>query len=341
MKRKPIYVLGSLFVLSGLLLAACGAATPEPTAVPEPTAAPEPTEVPVEEEEMEPMEEEVMAPTIVELAASDESFSTLVAAVEAAGLVDTLASEGPFTVFAPTDAAFEAALAALGLSAEELLADSETLTEILLYHVVPGSLRAADVLEQNILSTAQGSLALAYAGEEGAFINEAAISMTDLEASNGVVHVIDAVILPPSYSSEAEASIVEIAVEDERFSILVSALTEAGLVETLQGDGPFTVFAPTDDAFAAALEALGISAEELLADKEALTEILLYHVTLGARDAAAVTSVEQLPMLNGAQAQISLRDGGAYIDDAQIIITDIEASNGIIHVIDAVILPPQ
>jgi uncharacterized surface protein with fasciclin (FAS1) repeats len=191
-----------------------------------------------------------------------------------------------------------------------------------------------------LLATAEGSFALAYAAEEGAFINEAQIVTTDIEASNGVIHVIDVVILPPSYSSEASESIVDIAVADGRFGTLVTAVTEAGLAETLANEGPFTVFAPTDDAFEAAFEALGITAEELLADTETLTDILLYHVTLDGRNAEYVTGQEFLPMLNGDVAPIELRDGGAYIAGSQIVLTDIEASNGIIHVIDAVMLPP-
>ncbi len=263
------------------------------------------------------------------------------AAVEAAELAETLSGDGPFTVFAPTDEAFQAALEGLGMSAEELLADTELLIQVLTYHVVPGKLMAADVLEANLLETVEGSYALAYLGEEGAYINEAQIVATDIEASNGVVHVIDAVILPPSYDSTVEASIVDIAASDETFSTLVAAVTEAGLAETLAERGPFTVFAPTDEAFAAALESLGITAEELLADEEALSEILLYHVALGALDAEAVTGRSSLPMLSGDVASIEIREGGAFIDDAQIVSTDIEASNGIIHVIDAVLLPPQ
>jgi uncharacterized surface protein with fasciclin (FAS1) repeats len=335
----------SLLLLAALTLAACGGAAVEPAATE--VSQPEATEVPAEPTESSEMEEaesdemEEAEPTVVDIAVSNEDFSTLVAAVQAAGLVDTLSGEGPFTVFAPTNAAFEAALADLGLTAEELLADTDLLTQVLTYHVVAGDLMAADVLEQNLLETVEGSFALAYAGDGGAFINQAEIISADIEASNGVVHVIDSVILPPSYQSEAESSIVDVAVADEQFSTLVAAVTEAGLAETLAERGPFTVFAPTNAAFEAAFEALGISAEDLLADQELLTEILLYHVTLGALDAEAVTGRSSLPMLNGDVASIEIRDGNAYIDDAQIVATDVEASNGIVHVIDAVILPPQ
>ena len=346
MNTKKSLVFVSLLVAASVALVACGGAGDAEPAVEAPAVEEEAVEEPVAEEEPmaeeeameeETMEEEMMS--IVEIAASNEDFSTLVAAVEAAGLAETLAGEEEFTVFAPTDEAFAAALEALGISAEELLA-SESLSSILLYHVVPGKLLAEDVLSENLLVTAEGNFALAYAGEEGAFINDAQIVATDIEASNGVIHVIDAVILPPSYESAAEQSIVDIAVADGRFGTLVTAVTEAGLAETLAGEGPFTVFAPTDEAFAAAFEGLGISAEELLADKELLTDILLYHVALDGQKAEMVTGRESLPMLNGDLAGIELRDGGAFIAGSQIVVTDIEASNGVIHVIDAVMVPP-
>ncbi|MFP3855072.1 MAG: fasciclin domain-containing protein, partial [Anaerolineales bacterium] len=261
MKKGTKFSLFSLLLIAGLVLAACGgsATVPAATEATEPEATEVPAETSVEPTAEPEMAEEEAEPTVVDIAASNEDFSTLVAAVEAAGLAETLSSEGPFTVFAPTNAAFEAALADLGLTAEELLADTELLTQVLTYHVVPGDLMAADVLEQNLLETVEGSFALAYSTEEGAFINQASIVQADIEASNGVVHVIDSVILPPSYQSEASASIVEVASSDEQFSTLVTAVSEAGLAETLAERGPFTVFAPTNEAFNAALEALGIT----------------------------------------------------------------------------------
>jgi len=135
---------------------------------------------------------------IVDTAVEAGQFTTLVAAVQAAGLVDVLKGEGPFTVFAPTDEAFAAALEALGLTAEELLADTETLTSILLYHVVPGKVMAADVIGLTSATTAQGS-DIAITVENGMVkINDATVLITDIEASNGVIHVIDSVILPPA-----------------------------------------------------------------------------------------------------------------------------------------------
>jgi uncharacterized surface protein with fasciclin (FAS1) repeats len=268
---------------------------------------------------------------IVDIASNNEDFETLTAALGAAGLVETLQGEGPFTVFAPTDAAFEA----LGQETiDALLAEPEgDLTQILLYHVVPGRLRAEDVVQSTALDTAQGAKAFLTADEDGTLrIAGAAITVTDIEAKNGVIHVIDMVITPPT------DSIVDIAVNDDRFETLVAALTAADLVETLQGEGPFTVFAPTDDAFAA----LGQETiDALLMQPDVLGNILLYHVTEGRLASDEVLAQESLPMVSGDAAPLSVdEDGTPRIDGAAIIITDIQASNGMIHVIDAVIQPP-
>ncbi len=138
-------------------------------------------------------------PNIVEVAANNPDFSTLVAAVQAAGLVETLAGEGPFTVFAPTNAAFEAALAELGITAEELLA-SDNLADILTYHVVAGEVLAADVVELDgqSVETVNGQSVAITVDDGGVFVNGIAVSATDIPASNGVIHVIDGVLLPES-----------------------------------------------------------------------------------------------------------------------------------------------
>lgn len=200
---------------------------------------------------------------------------------------------------------------------------------------------AEDVLSQNLLFTLNGAPALAYASDDGAFIQGAKISATDIEASNGVIHVIDAVILPPAFETDATSNIVEVAVANGNFTILALALETAGLVDAVSNNGPFTVFAPTDAAFEAALNQLGITAEDLLADKEALTNILLYHVAVGALDSGAVLGSEAIWMANGDPAVVdadALSIAGVGINTDLI---DIEASNGIIHVIDFVMLPPD
>jgi transforming growth factor-beta-induced protein len=137
--------------------------------------------------------------TIVDVAASTDGFSTLVAAVEAAGLVETLSGEGPFTVFAPTDDAFAAALDALGLTADELLADTDTLTAILTYHVVPGEVPSSDVvtLDGQSVETVNGASVDITVDGDTVMVNDATVTAVDVEASNGVIHVIDTVLLPP------------------------------------------------------------------------------------------------------------------------------------------------
>ncbi len=320
-----------LLVVASLVMAACAPAatpTPEPpapTAMPEPAATPEP----------EPMD-------IVDTAIADGRFTTLVAAVQAAELVDTLKGEGPFTVFAPTDDAF-AALPAGAL--DELLKpeNKQQLTDILLYHVVSGKVMAADASNLTSAPTVLGKDIAVKADMGNVYINEAKVVIADIETSNGVIHVIDAVLLPPSDDAamEEKKTIVDVAVADGRFNTLVAAVTAAGLAETLSGEGPFTVFAPTDDAFAA-LPAGTIDSLLKPENKQQLTDILLYHVVSGKVMAADVVGLTGAPTVLGKDVAIAVKDGKVFLNDAvQVIITDVEASNGVIHVIDAVLLPPQ
>lgn len=343
-------------------------------------------------------------PDIVDIAVENGSFTTLVAAVEAAGLVDALKGEGPFTVFAPTDDAFAALPEG---TVDALLADIPALTDILLYHVVPGQVMAADVVELSSATTLNGLDISIMVRDGSVYLNDSVqVVMTDIEASNGVIHVIDAVLLPPfsvtneranalnfrsgpgldsaiigrfASGARAEAlarneagdwvqinnegeigwvfaplttpsgdlmslpvapgNIVEIAAADGRFSTLIAAAQAAGLAEALTEEGPLTVFAPTDDAFAALPEG---TVEALLADIPTLTDILLYHVVPGQVMAADVVNLSSATTLQGLDIAISVRDGNVYLNETvQVIITDIQASNGVIHVIDAVLLPPS
>jgi transforming growth factor-beta-induced protein len=329
---KRFTTLVSLMLVAVVALAACA-----PAPAPEP--APEPA--PVEETQPEPQPEpEPETPgTIVDIAISDERFSTLVTAVVTAELAETLSSEGPFTVFAPTNDAF-AALPEGTVESLLLPENKQLLTDILLYHVVPGKVMAADVVELTSATTALGADISIKVEMGNVFINDAQVIITDIEASNGVIHVIDAVILPPSEEeAEAPGTIVDIAVADERFSTLVTAVVTAELVETLSSEGPFTVFAPTNDAFAALPEG---TVEELLKpeNRETLTNILLYHVVSGKVMAADVVGLESATTVLGQDFTITVRDGKVFLNDTiEVIITDIEASNGVIHVIDAVLLP--
>jgi transforming growth factor-beta-induced protein len=325
MKRNSLFL--GLLVAVSMVLAACAPAatpTPEPTAMPEPTATAAPE-----------------LADIVDTAVADGRFTTLAAALEAAGLVETLKGEGPFTVFAPTDDAF-AALPAGTL--DELLKpeNKQQLVDILTYHVVPGKVMAADVAGLTSATTVLGKDVTIKVDMGNVYINDAKVILTDIETSNGVIHVIDSVLLPPTEEAAAESNtIVDVAVADGRFTTLVAAVEAAGLVETLSGEGPFTVFAPTDDAFAA-LPAGTLDSLLLPENKQQLTDILLYHVVSGKVMAADVVNLTSAPTVLGKDITITVKDGKVFLNDTvQVIITDVEASNGVIHVIDAVLLPPQ
>ena len=268
---------------------------------------------------------------IVDVAITDGRFTTLVAALIEADLVDTLRSDGPFTVFAPTDAAFEVLLADLGITAADLLA-SPDLADILLYHVTSGALLVDDVLALDSIPTVNG---IAINQDGGVLDGYSNVIITDVLATNGVIHVIDAVLQPKD--------IVDVAITDGRFTTLVAALIQEELVDTLRGDGPFTVFAPTDDGFAAALAVLNLTAAELLALPN-LTDILTYHVVAGAAlDAATViaTAPGSVTTFEGSDITYAVVGGGVVLNGTvNVVITDILATNGIIHAIDFVLLPP-
>lgn len=288
----------------------------------------------------------VVIPDIVERAQADERFETLVAAVIEAQLVDTLKSEGPFTVFAPTDDAFQAFLTDNNLTAADLLADPD-LASILTYHVLPQEVSSSNALSvaasaANTVTTVNGeTLALVTAGDD-LYINGAKVVVTDVTAENGVIHAIDKVLLPPAAS--ATLDIVATAQADDRFETLVSAVTQANLVTTLQGTGPFTVFAPTDDAFAAYLAANELTEEQLLAS-DALTDILTYHVVAGkviadAAVAKAGSTTDTVNTVNGSPVALSLSGEALKVNTSEVVVADVMTTNGVIHAIDKVLVPP-
>ena len=273
--------------------------------------------------------------TVVDIIVESELHTILEAAVIAADLAATLSGEGPFTVFAPTDAAFEALMAAFGVTAEELLEYPE-LTNVLLYHVVAGQALAADLSDGQEITTLLDADVVVSITEDGVFINQAQVIVADVTAGNGVVHVIDAVLLPPTPPSN---TVVDIIVNSDDHTLLEAAVIEAGLVEALSGEGPFTVFAPNDAAVVALTEALGITAEELLALPN-LGEILQYHVVGASAYAADLSDGQMITTLLGEDVTVSITDEGVMINNAMVIVADIAADNGVVHVIDAVLLPP-
>lgn len=278
--------------------------------------------------------------SIVEVAREAGSFTTLVAALEATGLDQTLSADSStFTVFAPTDDAF-AKLGADTINA--LLADTETLSNILTYHVVAGSVNAEAAIGSAGTTVAMvngDAVGLSLSGNS-LLVNTSTVTATDVMASNGIIHVIDAVLLPPAAMGEPTMNIVETAVAAGSFGTLVTALQAAGLDSVLADPNTkFTVFAPTDEAFAK-LGADAITA--LLADSAGLTDVLLQHVVSG----ASVNSVAAYT-LNGKQAEtaggklvfisVDTENDTLQVGGATVVTKDIYTTNGVIHVIDTVI----
>ncbi|MBK9125282.1 MAG: fasciclin domain-containing protein [Chloroflexi bacterium] len=322
-------------------------------------------------------------PTIADIVvASTEAetpeFTVLLAAVAAAdpAFLETLSNpDAGVTVFAPTDAAFGALLEALDMSAEDVLGNADLLNSVLAYHVVPGVFNAEAVVAADgaILGTFLAHQGLLVSvTDDGAFVNEATIVATDIAASNGIVHVIDAVLVPNmddmmgddmgEMMEEPTASIAETVVaassaEAPEFTVLLAAVLAAdpSILDTLINGGPYTVFAPTDAAFGALLEALGATAEEVLANTDLLNTVLAYHVVPGTfvagdivataeamgGDAETMTSGFSIAtLLPGGLLEIGVNGGAVTINETvNVIATDVYATNGVIHVIDAVLVP--
>jgi uncharacterized surface protein with fasciclin (FAS1) repeats len=279
----------------------------------------------------------VIAPpsnTVVDIIVNSEDHTLLEAAVGAAGLVDALNGDGPFTVFAPTDAAIVALTEVLEITAEELLA-LPNLGDILQYHVVAASAFSTDLSDGQMIGTLQGSDVTVTMNMDGVFINEAMVTVADIAADNGVVHVIDAVLLPPAPVSN---TVVDIIVNSEDHTVLEAAVLAADLAGALSAEGPFTVFAPTDAAFTALMEALEVSAEELLAF-EGLTDVLLYHVVGAQALAADLSDGQEITTLLDQDVTITINGMGVFVNQAMVTVADIVADNGVVHVIDAVLLP--
>jgi transforming growth factor-beta-induced protein len=262
------------------------------------------------------------AKTIVDVAVADGRFTTLAKALTDTGLLATVQGPGPFTVFAPTDAAFaklpSGTLASL---------TNDQLKVILTYHVVAGQVLSSALKAGPVTTVADLSAFVSITGST-VKVNNATVTTADVEASNGVIHVIDTVLLPPN--------IVEAATYAGSFSTLVSAVGTAGLAGALSApNANLTVFAPTDAAFAAlpAGTVAGLSMSQL-------ADVLKYHVVPSKVLSTALVAGPVSTLLTGKQVTISLT-GGPKVNDANIIITDVKTTNGVIHAIDKVLLPPS
>ena len=273
---------------------------------------------------------------VVEVITGSDNHNTLAAAVSAAGLVQTLQGSGPFTVFAPTDAAF-AALP--GGTVESLLDDPEgELTDILLYHVLGNKVMSGSLSNGMNVSTLFGEDLAITITNGNVFINGAQVTVADIETQNGVVHVIDAVLLPGG--EETPATIVEIASSENDFMTLVAALgIFPELVAALDGEGDFTVFAPTNEAFAALLDAIG-QTELNDIPESVVRDILEYHVITTAVFSGDLTSGD-VPTFGGESISVDISDGVVLNGSVNVSRADIEASNGVVHVIDGVLVPPS
>lgn len=298
---------------------------------------------------------------IVETAAAAGNFTTLLAAAEAADLVEALKGAGPITVFAPTDAAFaklpEGTVAAL-------LKDKDALTAILTYHVVPGAVTAEQVVKLTSAATLNGTDLTISVVDGKVMIDNAMVTVTDIKATNGIIHVIDAVMIPAAAGSARSgiegvtASLgsgwVANAIRTGQLNwltrylslytvsrlaglpTLTTAVQAAGLQKTLMFNGPFTLFGPTEQAFAALPAG---TVEALLKDPTTLSNILLYHVTPGVVKAADVVKLTEATMANNGKVSIAVVNGGVKINNANVLFVDIRARNGVLHIIDGVLLP--
>jgi transforming growth factor-beta-induced protein len=265
----------------------------------------------------------LLPPTVADLAVANSSFTTLVSALSGAGLVPALSDPaGTFTVFAPTNDAFA-----------QLTSVPEDLKPILLYHVLGSTVYASQVATgyaKTLSAYMTNPMDIYINTASGVKINNSAtVVLADVVGTNGVIHVIDKVLLPPT--------VVGIALNNSAFTTLVSAVVKAGLAETLSGAGPFTVFAPTNDAFSALFTALGVSGVDALT-AEQLTPILLYHVVAGNNVSSGLMN-GNITTLQGTNISVNVGKGVVLNGNTNVIIADVQGSNGVVHAIDKVLIP--
>mmetsp|Transcript_9087 Transcript_9087/g.18002 ORF Transcript_9087/g.18002 Transcript_9087/m.18002 type:complete len:405 (-) Transcript_9087:302-1516(-) len=287
------------------------------------------------------------AQSIYEFASGNDSFTTLTAAVDAAGLDATLTGDGTFTIFAPTNDAFDALPAG---TVDKLLQPEwiHHLTDVLLYHGLGSVVMSTDLTDGLSAETLNGesitinldpAVITTVSNTTSNILVDA--GLVDIAADNGVIHAVDGVLIPTS----AGFDIVDIAGEIPEFSTLAAAITAADLNGVLSGEGPFTVFAPTDDAFAA-LPNGTLDSLLLPENKDELARILSYHVVQGNVHSSTITADVDVTTLSGHDVSASIpseADGTFRLNNgaANVIFPDFLASNGIIHVIDAVLIPPE
>ena len=308
--------------------------------------------------------ETVTLPNIPATAVSTGEHTSLVAALAHANLVGVLSGDGPYTVFAPTDSAFEEI--GLNLSDYDTDEENETLAKILSYHVAVGSVMSSELEDgMEINSLIQEPITVNIYGQGAVVLNgESSVTTADVETSNGIIHIIDKVLIPPSMSPDtpsegeicynmdthtvdltkteetcedmwvAAVDIPTTAAATTIHTSLVAAIAKANLTETLKGEGPFTVFAPSDAAFTEA----GISLDDL--DADTLANILTYHVVSGKVMSTNLSNGMMATALNGGTLVFSISEGNVSVNGANVILANVPVSNGVIHVIDKVMIPP-
>ncbi|MBK8346231.1 MAG: fasciclin domain-containing protein [Saprospiraceae bacterium] len=265
--------------------------------------------------------------TIVDVVRSSPAHTVLESLLDLSEFSDPLEGYGPFTLFAPTDAAINA------LSKEvvdELLSNVSLLEDVLAYHLVGGKALSSDLSDGQSISTLLFKDVKVTVNNTGVFINNAKVIVADIETDNGVVHVIDAVLLP-------KTTVVDIINNSPDHFILSSVLELTGLDEVLNGEGPFTVFAPTDEAFEALPENVLTA---IATDENLLTAVLTYHALGEKVLSSGLSNGQEITTVNGAKVKVTINGDGVFINDAKVTVADIIVDNGVVHVINAVLLPP-
>ena len=262
---------------------------------------------------------------IIDVATTLPGFETLAGLVTQADLIDTLKSEGPFTVFAPADPAFEALPPAI---VDAVAGDPTILSTVLTYHVIAGKYNLDQLPVGPIMTVAGVELTVTKANGV-TYIDGNAVALQNVQATNGVIHVMGNVLVPPL------GDIIDVATTLPGFTTLANLVTQADLITTLKGEGPFTVFAPVDDAFDA-LPAATLNA--VLADPELLKTVLTYHVVAG-KLTTDMLEEGTLMTVAGVELTVTKVDGVTYVDGNPIVVQNVQASNGVIQVLGAVLVP--